>query len=149
MTRIASVVMLVLALSGCERPEEQTSERELAARALDGVLVYPQSVVVSSAAGEDAARAVFTTPAPLKDVVAWYRETLKLNQWQVRGDQGMPDGSVALYAERGSRPLWITFQVSVGGPGTTYTLVATLPAADSARGQRSGSSMSSNRIQRR
>ena len=145
---LASLVTLVL-LASCERAGEGASDRELAAEALKGVLVYPGSAAVSVAAGQDAAQATFTTPRALQVVAAWYRETLKLNGWHVKGDQLMPDGSHTIYAERGGRPLWITLQRSVGGPGTTYTLVGAIPLPDSSKAQRSGSSMSSNRIQRR
>src|SRR2546427_248109 len=88
-------------------------------------------------------------PGALKNVAAWYRVNLKLNDWDMKGDQLMADGSIALYAVRRGKPLWISLRRNNGGPGTTYTLVGTLPTADSARAQRSGSSMSSNRIQRR
>ena len=76
-------------------------------------------------------------------------EALRLNGWQVRTDQLMADGSIALYADSGRRPLWITLRATVGAPGTTYTLVGAILGADTTKAQRSGSSMSSNRIQRR
>src|SRR5207249_7257854 len=100
---------IVLALgAACERPGERTAERELAAKVLSGVLAYPQSTLAGVSAGEDAAQATFTTPAPLPRVTAWYREALRLNGWQVRTDQLMADGSIAMYADSGRRPLWIT-----------------------------------------
>jgi hypothetical protein len=145
---LASLITLVL-LASCERAGEGASDRALAAEALKAVLVYPGSAAVSAAAGQDAAQATFTTPHAVQVVAAWYRETLKLNGWRVKGDQLMPDGSLAIYAERGGRPLWITLQRNGGGPGTTYTLVGAIPTPDSSKAQRSGSSMSSNRIQRR
>src|SRR5437764_1058271 len=116
---------------------------------LSSVLAYPQSTLAGVSAGEDAAQATFTTPAPLPRVTAWYREALRLNGWQVRTDQLMADGSIALYADSGRRPLWITLRATVGAPGTTYTLVGAILGADTTKAQRSGSSMSSNRIQRR
>jgi len=145
--RVALVALVLFA--ACERAGEGAADRELAAAALQGVLAFPGSAVVSVSAGQDAAQAAFTTPAALQNVAAWYRLNLKLNDWEIKGDQLMADGSIAIYAVRRGKPLWITLQRSSGGPGTTYTLVGTLPSADSARAQRSGSSMSSNRIQRR
>ncbi len=139
----------LILFASCERPGEGTADRTLAAEALKDVLAFPSSAVVSVSAGADAAQAAFTTPAPLAAVAGWYRVNLKLNDWVVKGDQPMPDGSIALYAERRGKPLWITLRRNAGGPGTTYTLVGTLPGADSTGTQRSGSSMSSNRIQRR
>ena len=144
-----SLAILLMVCAACERPGERTSERELAAKVLSGVLAYPQSTLAGVSAGQDAAQATFTTPAPLPRVAAWYREALKLNGWQVRTDQAMADGSIAIYADSGRRPLWITLRANAGAPGTTYTLVGAILGADTTKPQRSGSSMSSNRIQRR
>ena len=144
-----ALVIVLVCCAACERPGEGTSERELAAKVLTGVLAYPHSTLTGVSAGQDAAQATITTPAPLPRVAAWYRETLKLNGWQVRTDQAMADGSIAIYADSGRRPLWITLRANVGAPGTTYTLVGAILGADTTKVQRSGSSMSSNRIQRR
>jgi len=149
MNRPLSRALLHLQFAPCERPGERTSERELAAKLLAGVLAYPRSTLVGVSAGQDAAQVTFTTPTPLPSVAAWYREALKLNGWQVRTDQAMADGSVAIYADSGRRPLWITLRPNAGAPGTTYTLVGAMLGADTTKLQRSGSSMSSNRIQRR
>jgi len=144
-----ALVIVLVCCAACERPGEGTSERELAAKVLTGVLAYPHSTLTGVSAGQDAAQATFTTPAPLPRVAAWYRETLKLNGWQVRTDQAMADGSIAIYADSGRRPLWITLRANVVAAGTTYTLVGAILGADTTKAQRSGSSMSSNRIQRR
>ena len=144
-----ALVIVLVCCAACERPGEGTSERELAAKVLTGVIAYPHSTLTGVSAGQDSAQATFTTPAPLRRVAAWYRETLKLNGWQVRTDQAMADGSIAIYADSGRRPLWITLRANVGAPGTTYTLVGAILGADTTKVQRSGSSMSSNRIQRR
>jgi hypothetical protein len=144
-----SLTLVLLLCAACERPGEGTSQRELAAKVLAGVLAYPRSTLVGVSAGQDAAQATFTTPEPLPRVAAWYREALKLNGWQVRTDQAMADGSIAIYADSGRRPLWVTLRPNAGAPGTTYTLVGAMLGADTSKAQRSGSSMSSNRIQRR
>jgi hypothetical protein len=144
-----SLAILLMLCAACERPGERTSERALAAKLLSGVLAYPRSTLVGVSAGQDAAQVTLTTPAQLSSVAAWYREALKLNGWQVRTDQAMADGSIAIYADSGRRPLWITLRPNAGAPGTTYTLVGAILGADTTKLQRSGSSMSSNRIQRR
>ena len=149
MNRPLSLALALVLCAACERPGERTSERELAAKLLSGVLAYPHSTLVGVSAGQDAAQATFTTPAPLPTVAAWYREALTLNGWQVRTDQAMADGSIAISADSGRRPLWITLRANAGAPGTTYTLVGAILRADTTKAQRSGSSMSSNRIQRR
>ena len=114
--------------------------------------------MVRVSAGQDAAQATLATAAPVADVATWYRQMLRLNGWDLRTDGVMRDGSVSIYAEKGQRPLWITLQATAGGSGTTYTLIGAQLPRDSAAAppppaagpaQRSGSSMSSNRIQRR
>lgn len=150
MTRpVPAGLALLLLFGACERAGEQAFDRELAAKVFAGVLAYPQSTLVGVSAGQEAAQATFTTTAELNRVATWYRQALHLNGWQVRTDQAMADGSISIQADRSARPLWITMRATVGAPGTTYTLVGALPAPDTARAQRSGSSMSSNRIQRR
>ena len=90
-------------------------------------------------------------------MATWYRQMLRLNGWDLQSDAVLKDGSVAIFAQQDNRPLWITLKPNAGGPGTTYTLIGTELPRDSVKdslkmldsAQRSGSSMSSNRIQRR
>jgi hypothetical protein len=122
----ACLSILLVLVTACERPGGQASERALAARVFAGVLAYPRSSVVTVSAGPDAAQVVLTTPAPPQTVAAWYRSALPLNGWQLRNDQAMADGSITIYADSGTRPLWITLRANVGAPGTTYTLVGAI-----------------------
>ena len=85
----------------------------------------------------------------MQTVATWYRELLRLNGWELRADAVLNDGSISIYADSGKRPLWITLRANVGAPGTTYTLIGAVPGRDTSTAQRSGSSMSSKRIQRR
>jgi hypothetical protein len=156
MSRAALLLSVAVVFAvACERPAERTHEREFAAKVMTGLLAYPRSSLVDVSAGQDAAQVTLSTPAPPDEVATWYRRMLRLNGWDLVNDGLMGDGSVSIYAEKGKRPLWIRLKGSGGGSGTTYTLIgAQLPrdsAADSAPAvtQRSGSSMSSNRIQRR
>ena len=156
MSRLLALVCVVgLCAGGCERAADQRKEREFTAQLLSGILAYPRSTVVRVSAGQDAAQATLATAAPVTDVATWYRQMLRLNGWDLRSDGVMTDGSVSIYAEKGRRPLWITLQATAGGSGTTYTLIGAQLPRDSAvapparSAQRSGSSMSSNRIQRR
>src|SRR5438046_10766353 len=112
MNRPLSLALVLVLCAACERPGERTSERELAAKLLSGVLAYPHSTLVGVSAGQDAAQATFTTPAPLPAVAAWYREALKLNGWQVRTDQAMADGAIAAHADSGPRSLWLRLRES-------------------------------------
>jgi hypothetical protein len=40
---------------------------------------------------------------------------------------------MTLYAQKGDRPLWITFRPNVGGPGTTYTMIGEIPVDSTKR----------------
>src|SRR2546430_16526155 len=94
-----SLAILLMVCAACERPGERTAERELAAKVLSGVLAYPQSTLAGGSAGEDAAQATFTTPAPLPRATAWYPEALRLNGWQGRTDHRRANRSIPLDAE--------------------------------------------------
>ena len=158
MLRSARTLTLVLVLLcvACDRPAARHGEadREFAASTLKGLLAYPGSSLVTIETGQDAAQATFSAPAPVERVATWYREVLRVNGWDLQNDGVMKDGGISIYAEKGKRPLWITLK-SDGPSGTTYTLIGAELPRDSAAApvdtsaQRSGSNMSSNRIQRR
>src|SRR3989441_9348235 len=132
-----ALVALVL-FAACERAGEGAADRELAAAALRDVLAFPGSAVVSVSAGQDAAQAAFTTPAALQNVAAWYRLNLKLNDWEIKGDQLMADGAIAIYAVRRGKPLWITLQRSSGGAGGAPPPVGTRAPPAPARAHAAG-----------
>src|SRR3989442_1572243 len=134
--RVALVALVLFA--ACERAGEGAADRELAAAALQGVLAFPGSGVVSVWAGQAAAQGAFTPPAALKKVAGWYRLNLKLNDWEIKGDQLMADGSIAIYAVRRGKPLWITLQRSSGGSGETLTTGGTPPSPGPPPGPRAG-----------
>jgi hypothetical protein len=147
-----SVALLAVAgcLASCERPADRSGDRAYAARLMRGMLAYPQSSVVDASAGTGAAEVTLSAPAPVQEVASWYRRTLRLNGWELENDAVTRDGALAIFARRGARPLWITLRAGTAGTGTVYTLIAAdTTALDSVPTQRSGSSMSSNRIQRR
>ena len=157
MSRATLLLPLAVALAvACERPAERRNEREFAAKVMTGLLAYPRSSLVDVSAGQDAAQVTLSTATPPADVATWYRRMLRVNGWDLVNDGVMGDGSISIYAEKGKRPLWIRLKASESGSGTTYTLIgaqlpqdSTAPDSAPAGAQRSGSSMSSNRIQRR
>ena len=55
----------------------------------------------------------------------------------LRMERALPaDGTVSIYAQKGTKPLWISLKPSVAAPGTTYTMIgATVDStkADSGR----------------
>jgi hypothetical protein len=151
--RLSAAVFLLIA-AACHRPGEPS--RATISQSLQGVLVYPGSHVVTMASGDSAGQLTLASPAPAESVAHWFRQMLLVNGWTLESDAKQPDGSVLMYAERGRRPLWIAIQEATGGPGTSYSVTGAIVGsvdttkagnpADSA--QRSGSSMSSKRIQR-
>ncbi len=131
MSRAAPLLLVLpLLVAGCERRADGGQERTFAARALRGVLAFPQSSLISVAAGEEAAEVVLTTPVAMPDVAQWYRTNLPANGWELKTDQVDRAGAVTMYAEKGKRPLWLTLRANAGGAGTTYTLVGAVVAGD-------------------
>lgn len=130
---IPLLLALALLAAGCDRERNAAQDRALAARALRGVLAYPQSSLVSLSAGNEAAELAFSSPAAVADVAQWYRQALTLNGWDVRSDIAQGDGTVSIYAQKDKQPLWVTLRPNVGGPGTTYTLVGAVVEPDSAK----------------
>jgi hypothetical protein len=119
-------------LSACERPSERAArEREFAGRVLQGTLAYPRSTLVSVSTAEDAAEVELSTTASPERVLIWYREVLRLNGWEIRSEAKEPGGGMALYAQRGERPLWITLRASDGG--TRYSLIGAQVEGDTIR----------------
>jgi len=130
MRRSTLFIVLALLAAGCNRERSAEDVRALAARAFRGALAYPQSTLVNLSAGSDAAELTFSSPAAAADVAQWYRAALSLNGWEVRSDRTGRDGSIAMYAEQGDRPLWLTLRPNVGGPGSTYTMIGAVVAGD-------------------
>lgn len=154
---IIPMLFLALGLSACHRPSE--ASRHTIAQSLKGVLVYPRSTVINMASGDSAGQLTLSSPDQPDSIAAWFRVTLALNHWNLQSDARQPDGSMIMYAERQSQPLWITIQRATGTGGTSYTVTGAIAgSADSTAttgakapdsSQRSGSNMSSKRIQRR
>lgn len=134
---LSFLLSITLLAAGCNRPDEGARARELASRALQGMLAYPQSTLVRVSAGEDAGEMIFTSPAAASDILAWYRQALELNGWQLKSEQTR-QGRVTLYVEKEGRPVWITLMPNTGGPGTTYTLVGAIIPPDSTRKDSAG-----------
>jgi hypothetical protein len=128
---IPLLLALTLVAAGCDRERDNEQARALAARALRGVLAYPQSTLVSLSAGSDAAELAFSSPATVADVAQWYRRALTANGWELKTDQVGHDGSISMYAVQGNRPLWLTMRPNAGGPGSTYTMIGAIIEGDS------------------
>lgn len=120
--KFACGLALAAVLAGCDRPG--ADPRPVLRESMKGLAGYPQSSVVSMTAGADAGQMVLSTLDSVAQVAAWYRQFLKVNGWELENDQQASDGSVALYAEKGKRPIWITLRPNVGGPGTNYTIIS-------------------------
>ena len=122
---------LLLALAAaCNRPQPPDT-RAMLRKTLHGVLVYPQSTLIDAASGTDAAQLTLTTLDTVGVVAAWFRTELNLNGWALQSDVTNGDGSIAIVAQKGNRPLWITLRPNVGGPGSTYTVIGAVVSGDS------------------
>lgn len=129
MRPIALLSLLALA-AACNRPQPPDT-RAMLRKTLHGVLVYPQSTLVDAASGTDAAQLTLTTLDTVGVVAAWFRTELNLNGWALQSDVTNGDGSIAIVAQKGNRPLWITLRPNVGGPGSTYTVIGAVVSGDS------------------
>jgi len=144
------VLLAALVVVGCHRPAEVS--RHTIAQSLKGVLVYPRSALAGMASGDSAGQLTLSSPDDPDTVAAWFRVSLSLNHWDLQSDARQPDGSILIYAERRTQPLWINIQRAPGAAGTSYTVTGAITGSADATAdstQRSGSSMSSKRIQRR
>jgi hypothetical protein len=145
------LTLTALVLAGCERAAPVS--RHTIAQSLKGVLVYPRSTLAEMSSGDSAGQLTLSSPDAPDTVAAWFRSNLAMNHWVLQNDARQSDGSTLIYAERNSQPLWINIRQATGGPGSTFTVTGAITSSsDSTRAdstQRSGSSMSSKRIQRR
>ena len=145
------ILLAAVALAGCERPAQVS--RHTIAQSLKGVLVYPRSTLVDMSSGDSAGQLALSSPDAPDAVAGWFRTNLLLNKWTLQNDSKQPDGSIQIYAEREHQPLWINIQQASGAAGSSYTVTGAIAgsSADSTADstQRSGSNMSSKRIQRR
>lgn len=122
MPRPLALLTLVLLAAACER-RQPPDPSAMVRKALAGVMAYPSSSQVSASAGADAAQLTLSTPDSLSRVAGWYRQFLATNGWTLQSDVTTAD-SIAIVAQKGSRPLWLTLRSNVGAPGTTYTLIS-------------------------
>ena len=126
-------LLLVVGSLACDR-RRPPDPRAMVQRAMRGLFIYPGSVTIDMAAGEDAAQVTLTALDSVAVVARWFREALRLNGWSLQSDLTANDHSIAIVATKGARPLWVTLHPNVGGPGTTYTLIgAVVATGDSLR----------------
>ena len=128
--RSTLVLLLLTTAAACNRPQPPDT-RAMVSKSLHGVLVYPRSTLVDAASGSDAAQVTLTTLDSAAVVASWFRDELRLNGWALQSDLTNGDGSIAIVAQKGSRPLWITLRPNVGGPGSTYTVIGAVVSSDS------------------
>jgi len=124
------ICLLLAVATACNRPQPPDT-RAMVRKSLHGVLVYPRSTLIDVASGSDAAQVTLTTLDSVVLVASWFRSELNLNGWALQSDVTNGDGSIAIVAQKGSRPLWITLRPNVGGPGSTYTVIGAVVSGDS------------------
>ncbi|HEX4560188.1 MAG TPA: hypothetical protein VH113_00030 [Gemmatimonadales bacterium] len=150
------ILLSVLSVTACDR--RGPVSRQTVTRSLQGLLVYPRSRLVDMSSGDSAGQVSLVSPDAPNVVAAWFRQYLTLNHWNLENDAVQGDGSITIYASRKGQPLWISIQHTSGGPGSSYTMTGAITdstgttrpdTTQTDSTQRSGSSMSSKRIQRR
>jgi hypothetical protein len=127
--RTTSVLLLftVGITVACDR-RRSPDPRPMVQKAMHGMFVYPKSVAIEMAAGEDAAQITLSSPDSVGLVASWFRQALPLNGWQMQSDVTGQDHSVSIVAMKGARPLWVTLRPNVGAAGTTYTVIGAVVA---------------------
>ena len=147
-------------LLGCtpDRPKLPTLPAAFAALPLP-----PSPEYLGQSGSEDALMFTFRTVQPSDSVAVYYERLFAAdsNYRMVNRNTGA-EGEHAFYVEYGGRPLWVRVRPEAGNEGSIVELTGAVVAtpAPSARSttdsatldsaiQRSGSSMSSNRSQRR
>jgi len=128
--RSSLVLLMLTAVAACNRPQPPDT-RAMLRKSLHGVLVYPRSTLLDATSGTDAAQVTLTTLDSASVVASWFRQELSLNGWALQSDVTNGDGSIAIVAQKGSRPLWITLRPNVGGPGSTYNVIGAVVSGDS------------------
>jgi hypothetical protein len=128
--RATLMLVMLTAVAACNRPQPPDT-RAMLRKSLQGVLVYPRSTLVDVTSGSDAAQVTLTTLDSVSVVASWFRSELNLNGWALQSDVTNGDGSIAIVAQKGSRPLWITLRPNVGGPGSTYNVIGAVVSGDS------------------
>ncbi|MEO8088667.1 MAG: hypothetical protein ABI703_00040 [Gemmatimonadales bacterium] len=94
----------------------------------DGIAVFPSlpmppdAKVVSRAGSADALQLTMFSSGKADAVTEYYRKQLSEGEWRLVGDVKRPDGSVALYAEREGRPLWVRVWPTSDSAGTMVEL---------------------------
>lgn len=128
---LSLLVVVLSALAACERRHEPNPRLQVQ-NALRGVAIYPLSTSIGMAAGEDAAQMTLTTADSVNRVADWFRRSLIAAGWALQSDLTNPDGSIAISATHGTRPLRLTLRPNAGAHGTTYTVIAPLKDSGSA-----------------
>ena len=128
--RVTPVLLLLACAVACNRPQPPDTQAMIR-KSLHGVLVYPRSTLVEAASGSNAAQLTLTTLDSVGIVASWFRSELNLNGWVLETDVTNGDGSIAIQAQKGKRPLWITLRPNVGGPGSTYSVIGAIVSGDS------------------
>ena len=127
MSRAYHLILAAALLAACDRPGDPARDRVATGRALSGTLAYPRSSMVNVAAGEEAAQLTMTSPDSVAAIAGWFRKSLPANGWTIQRETAAGQGGVAIYAQKGDRPLWITLRPNVGATGTTYTMIGEIP----------------------
>ena len=121
------VAAALLALSACGSDRDRVEPPALG-DALPSIPMPPNSKLISSGGGVDAAQLVINTSAPVEGVADFYRSHLSQSGWRLVSDTRDSAGVYTLYGEGPERPMWV--RVRPIETGTEVTLTGAVPGMD-------------------
>ena len=124
------------ALLGCGADAPPPTKLPTAFAVFPNLPMPPEARLVSRAGSADALQLTLFSSGKTEAVSEYYRDQLSKGKWRLVGDAKRPDGSLALYAEREGRPLWVRIWPTSDSAGTMVELAGAVvgKGADSVKG---------------
>ena len=126
-TSHALLAALFLLPAACKGEPEQSEPADIMV-AIPQMILPPNATFVSRAGSQDAAEVTFSTPVPVGAVADFYRGQLSRQGWRLESDTKDSAGTVMLYAEGATRPMWVS--VRAVDSLTHVTITGAVPGMD-------------------
>lgn len=120
-TIILSAAVVIAAVSACRSDAPEAVTPPDVFTAFPNLTLPPGGRFVSRGGGADATQLTIHSPGTLQSVATYFREYLSQPGWRLVGDTQDSTGSVQLYAEGPSRPMWVRLRTIDGGVETVLT----------------------------
>ena len=119
---------LAVAATGCGSETRDEVEPPDVLVAFPNLTVPPGGRFVSRGGGHDATELTIHSPGSLEGVSNYFREYLSQPGWRLISDTKDSAGTVQLYGESPTRPMWIRLRTIDGGVETI--LIGAVPGYD-------------------